>query len=176
MLEAPYKNKGLVNSCFIQYLKMLIKPYKFQSFWSVGSISLTLITKNLHAWPSRPTKPKYKTKPKRDPVPGTRKCSQRYEIDHFCPGFFPAIQSCEIPFEIPFGILVKFSFGIHLEILFDIPFEVPCGLPLELSLEISLELPFEIPLQTPLELFLEIQFEIPFEIHFYIPFEKTHFR
>ena len=103
---------------------------------------------------------------------GTRKCSQRYEIDHFCPGFFPAIQSCEIPFEIPFGILVKFSFGIHLEILFDIPFEVPCGLPLELSLEISLEIPFEIPLQTPLELFLEIQFEIPFEIHFYIPFEK----
>ena len=46
MLEALYKNNGFVNSSFIQYLKMLIKPQPFQSFWSVGSISLTLISKN----------------------------------------------------------------------------------------------------------------------------------
>ena len=42
MLEAPYKNKGLVNSCFIQNLKISIKPKEFQSFWSVGSMSSTL--------------------------------------------------------------------------------------------------------------------------------------
>ena len=42
MLEAPYKNKGLVNSCFIKNLKISIEPKEFQSFWSVGSMSSTL--------------------------------------------------------------------------------------------------------------------------------------
>ena len=44
---------------------------------------------------------------------GTKKCSQRYEIDCFCQVFLSAIQPSEITPEVPLEI----SFEIHLEIL-----------------------------------------------------------
>ena len=78
MLEAPYKNKGLVNSCFIQNLKISIKPKEFQSFWSVGSMSSTL-------------NPNLKMSQIGIRCSGTKKCSQRYEIDHFCLRIFAGI-------------------------------------------------------------------------------------
>ena len=40
---------------------------------------------------------------------GTKKYSQRYQIDYFCQGFFSAIQSSEIPSEIP----LELSLEIH---------------------------------------------------------------
>ena len=63
---------------------------------------------------------------------GTRKCSQRYEIDHFCQGFFSCIQPSEIPPEIPLEI----SPEIHLEILLEI--SPGPELHLEMHLEIYL--------------------------------------
>ena len=83
MFKAPYKNKGLVNSCFIQNLKISIKPKEFQSFWSVGSMSSTL-------------NPNLKMSQIGIRCSGTKRCSQRYEVDHFCLGIFAAIHSSEI--------------------------------------------------------------------------------
>ena len=59
---------------------------------------------------------------------GTRKCSQRYQIDHFCQGFFSGIQ----------------------------PSEIPIGIPPELPAEILTKLPAEIPLEVPPEILLEV--------------------
>ena len=78
MFESRYKNKGSVNSWFIRYFKMSIKPQEFQSFWSVGSRSLTL-SRNLIL--SQIGIRCFRAK----------KRSQKFEIDHFCLGIFSAI-------------------------------------------------------------------------------------
>ena len=144
MFEAPYKNKGLVKLWFLQYFNLLIKPNECQVFWSVGSMSSTL-------------KPNLKMSQIGIRWFGTKKCSQRYEINHFWWGFFSAIQPSEIPpeilLEIPSGIPLELSLEIHLEI----PPEISPGIPLELSLEIHLEIPREIPPEIRLEIRLEIR-------------------
>ena len=78
MLEAPYNNKGLVNSCFNQNLNISIKPKEFPSFWSIGSMSSTL----------NPNLIRIRIGIR---CSGTKKCSQKYEINHFCLGIFSAI-------------------------------------------------------------------------------------
>ena len=82
MFESPHKNKVFVNSWFIRYFKMFTKPKEFQSFWSVGSMSLT---------------PSLNLKMSQIGIRCSRakKCSQKYEIDNFCQGFFSAIPSEE---------------------------------------------------------------------------------
>ena len=82
---------------------------------------------------------------------GTKKCSQKYEINHFCLGIFSAIQPSEILPEIRPGI----SFELSLEIYLEIRFELPLGIPLEI--------PLEIPPGIPLKLFLQIHLEILFD-------------
>ena len=52
---------------------------------------------------------------------GTKKCSQKYEINHFCLGIFPAIRPSEITPEIPPGIPLELSLEIYLEIRFELP-------------------------------------------------------
>ena len=81
---------------------------------------------------------------------GTNKCFQRHQIDHFCQGFFSAIQPLEIPFQIP------------LELSFEMPFEIPPEIPFEIPPEIPLEIPFEILLEISIEIRPEIHLEIPF--------------
>ena len=49
---------------------------------------------------------------------GTKKCSQKYEINHFCLGIFSAIQPSEIFPEVPPGIPLELSLEICLEIRF----------------------------------------------------------
>ncbi len=91
---------------------------------------------------------------------GTKKCSQKYEINHFCLGIFSAIRPSEITPEIPPGIPLELCLEIHLEIRFEIPLEIRCEIPpeipprmpLELSLELHLEIRFEIPPAIPLEI------------------------
>ena len=58
---------------------------------------------------------------------GTKKCSQRYQIDHFCQGFLSCIQPSESPIEIPPDLLAE------------IPIKLPAELPLEIPSEILLE-------------------------------------
>ena len=82
---------------------------------------------------------------------GTKKCSQKYEINHFCLGIFSAIQPFEILPEIPPGIPLELSLKIYLEIRF----EPPLGTPPEM--------PLEIPPGIPLKLFLQIHLEILFD-------------
>ena len=82
---------------------------------------------------------------------GTKKCSQKYEINHFCLGICSAIQPSEIRPEIPPGIPLKLSVEIHLEIRFEIPLGIPP------------EIPLEIPPGIPLKLFLQIHLEILFD-------------
>ena len=60
---------------------------------------------------------------------GTRKCSQRYEIDHFCQGFFSCIQPSEIPIEIPPEL--------PAEMLIKLPAEIPLEVPPEILLEVA---------------------------------------
>ena len=60
---------------------------------------------------------------------GTKKCSQKYEINHFCLRIFPAIQPSEITPEIPPGIPLELSLEIHLEIRFEIPPAIPLEIP-----------------------------------------------
>ena len=69
MLEAHSKNKGLVNRWFLQYFETSIIPMNVQSFWSVGLSQIGLESSE------------------------TKKCSQRFEIDHFCWRIFSALQS-----------------------------------------------------------------------------------
>ena len=66
---------------------------------------------------------------------GTKKCSQRYHIDHFCPGFFSCFQPSEIHIEIP------------PELPADMLIKLPAEIPLEIPPEITLEIPLEIPLE-----------------------------
>ena len=82
---------------------------------------------------------------------GTKKCSQKYEINHFCLGIFSAIQPSEILPEIPPGIPLELSLEIYLEILFELPLGIPS------------EIPLEIPPGIPLKLFLQIHLEILFD-------------
>ena len=82
---------------------------------------------------------------------GTKKCSQKYEINHFCLGIFSAIQPSEILPEIPPGIPLELSLEIYLEIRFELPLGIPP------------EIPLEIPPGIPLKLFLQIHLEILFD-------------
>ena len=119
MFESLSKNKGFVNSTFLQCFKVLIKPKEFQWFWSF------IIKNQCFANPSRTLNPSTKTSQIGIWCSGTKKCSQRYEIDHFCPGMFSAVRPSEIPPEIPPGIPLELSLEIHLEIRFEIPLEIP---------------------------------------------------
>ena len=76
---------------------------------------------------------------------GTKKCSQKYEIDHFCLGIFPAIRPSDIIPEIPPGIPLELSLEIYLELRF----ELPLGIPPEIPLEIPPGIPQIIFLNTP---------------------------
>ena len=67
---------------------------------------------------------------------GTRKCSQRCEINHFCQGFVSAIQSSEMHPEIPSEL--------HLEIPLEISSEIHLEILVEISPELHLEMHFEI--------------------------------
>jgi len=82
---------------------------------------------------------------------GTKKCFQKYEINHFCLGIFSAIQPSEILPEIPPGIPLELSLEIYLEIRFELPLGIPP------------EIPLEIPPGIPLKLFLQIHLEILFD-------------
>ena len=64
---------------------------------------------------------------------GTRKCSQRYEINHFCQGIVSVIQPSEMPPKIPPEILLEISPEIHLELFLEIPPEVHLEMHLEIS-------------------------------------------
>ena len=83
---------------------------------------------------------------------GAKKCSQKNEINHFCLGYFSAIQPSEIPSEIP----PEIPPGIPLEL------EIYLGLRFELPLGIPPEIPLEIPPGIPLKLFLQIHLENTF--------------
>ena len=67
---------------------------------------------------------------------GTRKCSQGCEIDHFCQGHFSAIQSSEMPPEIPSES--------HLERPFEIYPEIHLEILVEISPELHIDMHFEI--------------------------------
>ena len=82
---------------------------------------------------------------------GTKKCSQKYEINHFCLGILSAIQPSEILPEIPPEIPLELSLEIYLEIRFELPLGIPS------------ELPLEIPPGIPLKLFFQIHLEILFD-------------
>ena len=45
---------------------------------------------------------------------GTKKCSRRYQINHFCQRFFSCIQPSEIPIEIPPELLAEIHQTIRL--------------------------------------------------------------
>ncbi len=60
---------------------------------------------------------------------GTKKCSQRYQINHFCQGFFSGIQPSEIPIEIPPEL--------PAEMLIKLPPEIPFEVPPEILLEVA---------------------------------------
>ena len=82
---------------------------------------------------------------------GTKKCSQKYEINRFCLGICSAIQPSEILPEIPPRIPLELSPEIYLEIRFELPLGIPP------------EIPLEIPPGIPLKLFLQIHLEILFD-------------
>ena len=82
---------------------------------------------------------------------GTKKCSQKYEINHFCLGIFSAIQPSEILPEIPPGIPLELSLEIYFEIRFELPLRIPP------------EIPLEIPPGKSLKSFLQIHLEILFD-------------
>ena len=70
--------------------------------------------------------PQYETEQIGIRCSGTRKCSQKYEIDHFCRGIFSANQLSKIIQKYLLNYLLKYlSFvfelhvGMHLEILFE---------------------------------------------------------
>ena len=109
MFESLSKNKGFVNFIFES-------SSKNQCF----------------ANPSRTLSPSTKTSQIAIWRSGTKKGSQRYEIDNFCIGMFSAIQPSEIPPEIPRGIPLGLSLEITLEIRFEIPFEIPPEIRLEI--------------------------------------------
>ena len=62
--------------------KMLIKPKEFQWFWCVSQ------------WANEPMSQSANLPTSQIGIrwSGTKKCSQRYEIDHFCLGIFAGIQ------------------------------------------------------------------------------------
>ena len=70
---------------------------------------------------------------------GTKKCSQKYEIYHFCFGIFSAIQPSEILPEIPPGIPLELSLEIYLELRFELPLGIPPEIPLEIPPGIPLK-------------------------------------
>ena len=82
---------------------------------------------------------------------GTKKCSQKCEINHCCSGILSAIQPSEILPEIPPGMSLELSLEIYLEIRFELPLGIPP------------EIPLEIPPGIPLKLFLQIHLEILFD-------------
>ena len=65
--------------------KMLIKPKEFQWFWCVSQ------------WANEPMSQSANPPTSQIGIrwSGTKKCSQRYEIDHFCLGIFAGIQPSE---------------------------------------------------------------------------------
>ena len=82
---------------------------------------------------------------------GTKKCSQKYEINHVCLRIFSAIQPSEILPEMPLGIPLELSLEIYLEI----PFELPLGIPPEIPLEIPPGILLELSLQMHLEILFD---------------------
>ena len=68
---------------------------------------------------------------------GTRKWSKRFNIDHFCQGFCSAIQSSEMPPEIPSELHLEIPFEISPEMHLEMHFEIPPELHLEMHFEIS---------------------------------------
>ena len=87
--------------------KMSIKPKEFQWFWCVRSMSnfkMLIKPKELHwfwcvsQWANEPMSQSANPPTSQIGIrwSGTKKCSQRYEIDHFCLWIFAAIHSSEI--------------------------------------------------------------------------------
>ena len=81
---------------------MFIKPTEFQSFWSVGSMSSTL-------------NPNLKSIQIGVRCSGTKKCSQRHQIDHFCQGFFSAIQPLKYLLKYNSNHLLKYFLKYQLK-------------------------------------------------------------
>ena len=86
--------------------KMSIKPKEFQWFWCVRSMSnfkMLIKPKELHwfwcvsQWANEPMSQSANPPTSQIGIrwSGTKKCSQRYEIDHFCLGIFAGIQPSE---------------------------------------------------------------------------------
>jgi len=63
---------------------------------------------------------------------GTKKCSQRHQIDYFCICIFSSIQPPQIPLEIPPELPANIFLEIRLEILADIPLEMHLEIPLKI--------------------------------------------
>ena len=88
----PKEFQAFLNLIWVHDFKMLIKPKEFQWFWCAP---LVFHWCNLNMKPSQIG----------IRCSGTRKCSKRYQIDHFCQGFFSAIQPCEIQIMLQCEIL-----------------------------------------------------------------------
>ena len=118
MLVSRYKNKGLVNSWFFQVWRIgsvlvhvsQLSNSRVRWIWRIGSVLVHVsqlwwssmfwkrvcvrVSSELwFAFISSTLSPNTKWSQIGIWCSGTRKCSQRYEIDHFCQGFF---QPCKL--------------------------------------------------------------------------------
>ena len=157
MLESAYENKVFVNFIDESLAIMLILARNYNGFL----VDMFCLDFNIPASPSIRHPPRMIQIGIR--CSGTKKCSQRHRIDHFCQGFFSAIQPSEIPLGIPLEPFAKGDL-YHVEPSLEIPLGIPVEPSLEIPLEISFEIPLEIPVGIPFEIPIEIPREIPLEI------------
>ena len=94
MLIKPKEIQWFWCVCLMSNFKMLIKPKELQWFWCVSHSA----NEPMSQWANLPTS-QFGVR-----WSGTKKCSQRYEIDHFCLGIFQPFNLPKV-FPIPVGEL-----------------------------------------------------------------------